>query len=64
MISKLKRFFKKAEQTPLIIHNCPLCKKDIKVKYLKKKKCCGRIYHNFCYKKFKYLFRMKPCCLN
>jgi len=61
MISKLKKIFKKKELKPLkplIIHICPLCKEDIKIKHLKKKKCCGRVYCKHCYKKFKSLFRM------
>ena len=64
MFNKLRRFFTKNESKPLIIHICPLCKEGIRIKHLKKKKCCGRIYHNYCYNDWKYLFRMKPCCLN
>lgn len=64
MFNKLKKIFRKEKHNSLIIHNCPLCKKDIKVKYLYKTKCCGNIYDKHCYKKFKRLFRMKPCCFN
>ena len=65
MFDKLKKLFgKKDDCKPFIIHKCLLCKEDIKIKHLYKTKCCGRIYDKYCYKKWKRIFGMKPCCFD
>ena len=63
MFNKLKKIFRK-DNYSLIVHNCLLCKKNIKVKHLYKTKCCGRIYDKHCFKKWKRIFGIKPCCFN
>ena len=63
MFNKLKKLFRGNKCHPCI-HNCLLCEQDIYVKKIYKTKCCGRIYHKCCYRKWKRLFGFKPCCFN
>ena len=49
---------------PLMSYKCKLCRENIKSKDLYKKNCCGHVYDKCCYKKWKRMFGMKPCCFN
>ena len=60
MFNKLRR----SNKCYPMIHNCLLCNTDINVKKIYKTKCCGRVYDKHCFKKWKRLFGMKPCCFN